>query len=1117
MDVVGWLRRLGLGQYEPVFRENQIDSEVLSELTENDLEKLGLPLGHRKRLLKAIAALAATTPSTVGLSTSPEPAPREAAERRQLTVMFCDLVGSTALSARLDPEDMREIIGAYHRCCAEQITKAGGFVAKYMGDGVLAYFGYPQAHEDDAERAVRSALSLVEAVQRLHAGHHATLAVRIGIATGLVVVGDLIGSGEAQERGIVGETPNLAARLQAFAAPGQVVISSSTRRLTGGTFEYHDLGKLSLKGLTDPAPAWQVLGVSAVESRFEAQHGAALTPLVGREEELDLLLRRWQQAKGGDGSVVLISGEPGIGKSRIVQALLERLRTEPYTRLRQYCSPHHQDTALYPHITQLERAAGFHRDDADEQRLAKLEAVLAQATNDLSEAAPLLAALLSIPTHDRYPTLNLTPQKRKEKTLRAFVAQVEGLAARKPVLMVVEDAHWIDPTSQELLDLTIERVPTLPVLLIITFRPEFAPPWMGRPHVTLLALNRLGPRQRAEMINRVTSGKRLPSGIADQIIDRTDGVPLFIEELTKTVVESGIVQEAEGEYAMAGPVSPLSIPTSLHASLLARLDRLGPVRDVAQLSAILGRQFSHELITAVAAMPPSQLDDALAQLERAELIFRRGTPPNAEYTFKHALVRDAAYSTLLRGRRQQLHARTAATLEAQFSEVVEPELLAYHFTEAGRLEQAVDYWLKAGQRAMQRSAHIEAERHLRKGMQVLEGLPETASRFGQEIALHNTLGVCLMPTRGFGNPEVKAAFARAAELSERSNNDRGLFVALRGKGQYHFVSGDVRTARENVPRTLALAERMGDHDCLIEAHHLGWSTLCFAADFLATQRHAEEGMARYQRERDHHLTYTYSGHDPGVCCRMFGAMALGQLGYSERALALSGEGLALAESLAHPFSVAIALWNICILHQLLRNPDAAGAVAERIIRYSAEMGLRSMVPLGKCLRGDALTHHGELAEGIAQMREGIAEFRAIGSLVSLPSILGALADALARFGKFDEALIAVEEGLTMAQVGDDRFSLPEIHRVKGQLLLARSMSAKDDAEAAYREAIAVARDQQARLLELRAATSLARLRGDQGKRAEARDLVAPIYGWFTEGFDTPDLTEARALLDELAS
>ena len=581
MDVVGWLRRLGLGQYEPVFRENQIDSEVLSELTENDLEKLGLPLGHRKRLLKAIAALAATTPSTVGLSTSPEPAPREAAERRQLTVMFCDLVGSTALSARLDPEDMREIIGAYHRCCAEQITKAGGFVAKYMGDGVLAYFGYPQAHEDDAERAVRSALSLVEAVQRLHAGHHATLAVRIGIATGLVVVGDLIGSGEAQERGIVGETPNLAARLQAFAAPGQVVISSSTRRLTGGTFEYHDLGKLSLKGLTDPAPAWQVLGVSAVESRFEAQHGAALTPLVGREEELDLLLRRWQQAKGGDGSVVLISGEPGIGKSRIVQALLERLRTEPYTRLRQYCSPHHQDTALYPHITQLERAAGFHRDDADEQRLAKLEAVLAQATNDLSEAAPLLAALLSIPTHDRYPTLNLTPQKRKEKTLRAFVAQVEGLAARKPVLMVVEDAHWIDPTSQELLDLTIERVPTLPVLLIITFRPEFAPPWMGRPHVTLLALNRLGPRQRAEMINRVTSGKRLPSGIADQIIDRTDGVPLFIEELTKTVVESGIVQEAEGEYAMAGPVSPLSIPTSLHASLLARLDRLGPVRGCA--------------------------------------------------------------------------------------------------------------------------------------------------------------------------------------------------------------------------------------------------------------------------------------------------------------------------------------------------------------------------------------------------------------------------------------------------------------------------------------------------------------------------------------------------------
>ena len=595
-------------------------------------------------------------------------APQDTAERRQVTVMFSDLVGSTALSARHGPRrPTRGHLALIRNVSPRPSQRFGGFVAKYMGDGVLVYFGYPQAHEDDAERAVRAGLALIEAVGKLSSVE--PLQIRIGIGTGVVVVGDLVGSGEAQERGVVGETPNLAARLQAAATPGTIAIDTTTRRLLGGLFEYRDLGGIEAKGFANRVQAYEVVRPSMVESRFEALR-TATTPLVGRDEEVDLLLRRWEQAKRGDGCVVLISGEPGIGKSRIAETIVERLGGEPHTRLRYFCSPHHQDSALYPSIAQLERAAGFRREDTAEQRLAKLEAVLAQGTNDLSEAVPLLADLLSIPTGDRYPPLNLTPQKRKEKTLHAQLAQLEGLAARQPVLMVWEDVHWSDPTTRESLDLLIDRVPTLRVLVILTFRPEFTPPWIGRPHVTMLTLNRLPRRQGAEMIAYVTGGKALPKEIADQIIDRTDGVPLFIEELTKTVVESGIVTEAGDHYAVAGPMAPLAIPTSLHASLLARLDRLAPTREVAQIGAALGRSFSYELISAVAGMPQQKLDEALEQLASAELIFRRGMPPDAEYTFKHALVQDAAYSTLLRSRRQQLHARIATTLESQFPEIV---------------------------------------------------------------------------------------------------------------------------------------------------------------------------------------------------------------------------------------------------------------------------------------------------------------------------------------------------------------------------------------------------------------------------------------------------------------
>jgi hypothetical protein len=607
-----------------------------------------------------------------------------------------------------------------------------------MGDGILAYFGYPQAHEEDAERAVRAGLELIEAVANIDDGAGTALHMRVGVATGLVVVGDLRSEGAGQEHEVVGETPNLAARLQTLAEPDTVVISGSTRRLLGELFEIRALGTVSVKGFGAPVPIWQVTGASAVDSRFEAlRRGSGETPLVGRGEEIELLLRRWQQAKRGDGCVVLISGEAGIGKSRIAQTVLARLSGEPHIRLRYFCSPHHQDSALYPTISRLERAAGFRRADTTEERLDKLKALLAQATDDVSEAAPLIADLLSIPTGGRYPALDLTPQRRKQKTFEALIAQVEGLAARQPVLMMFDDVHWSDPTTRELLDLLIDRVPTLRALVIIAFRPEFTPPWVGPSHVTLLSLSRLAPRQSAEMIIRVTGGKALPKEITEQIIDRTDGVPLFIEELTKSVVESGLVTKSEDGYTVTGPAVPPAIPMTLHASLLARLDRLAPVREVAQIGAALGRSFSHELISAVAAMPQPQLEDAMAQLVRAELIFRRGAPPDAEYTFKHALVQDAAYSTLLRGRRQALQARIAATLERQFPEIVaaRPALLARHCAEAGLTQKAINYWRTAGEQAVHRASNREAIGHFRQALALNEKQLPEVERSRTELAI----------------------------------------------------------------------------------------------------------------------------------------------------------------------------------------------------------------------------------------------------------------------------------------------------------------------------------------------------------------------------------------------
>jgi class 3 adenylate cyclase len=731
--IAAWLEKLGMSEYAQRFAENDVDISVLPHLTDQDFKELGVSLGHRRKLLAAIAELSGVAPSAVPSPALTGPKPQDSAERRQVTVMFSDLVGSTALSARMDPEDLREVIAAYQKCVAETVGRFGGFVAKYMGDGVLVYFGYPQAHEDDAERAARAGLQLVAAVSAIIS--QTPLQTRVGIATGLVVVGDLIGSGEAAERGIVGETPNLAARLQAVAEPNMVVIAEGTRRLLGNLFELEDLGARDLKGIAGPVHAYAVLRSRSVESRFEALHAGGLTQLVGREEELELLLRRWVKAKSGEGQVVLLSGEAGIGKSRLTAAIMEHLANEPHTRLRYFCSPQHTDSALFPIISQMERAAEFTHDDNTQAKLDKLDALLGRTSTTKHDAAQF-AEMLSLPNDGRYPTLELDPQQRRQKTLEALTVQLATMAQAKPLLMIFEDVHWIDPTSLEAVGRTVDRLRTLGVLLIVTYRSEFEPPWIGRSYVTALTLNRLGEREITAMIERVTGKKALPESIRKDIIDRTDGVPLFVEEMTKAVLEAKSEGEAHRTTASV-PAPALAVPASLHASLMARLDRLGAAKEVAQIGSAIGREFSHALLASVVSKPETELGSALDRLMASGLLFRQGVPPHASYLFKHALVQDAAYATLLREPRRALHARIVEAFESGFADIAEnqPEILARHCAEAGLIEKAVGLWGKAGQRSLERSALVEAVEQLARALAQIATLPGTPALRREQIKL----------------------------------------------------------------------------------------------------------------------------------------------------------------------------------------------------------------------------------------------------------------------------------------------------------------------------------------------------------------------------------------------
>jgi class 3 adenylate cyclase/predicted ATPase len=1047
-----------------------------------------------------------------GHSPEPQPSFASSTERRQLTVMICDVVGATTLAEQLDPGDLRAIIAAFHRAIAEIAAGFDGLTGKYISDGVTVYFGYPRAHEDDAERAVRAALGAIDAVGRLDVGT-GKLQARVGVATGLVVIGDPIGEGPGREQSIVGEAPRLAAGLQALAEPDTVVIAAGTRRLVGALFEYRDLGPVPVQGIVDPVPAWQVLRPSIAASRFEALRGPMLTRLVGRDEEVDLLLRRWARAKAGDGQIVLVSGEPGIGKSRVIAALEERIHTEPYVRLRYFCSPYHQDSALFPFIDQLLRAVGFAREDPSAVKLEKLEAWLDRATAPDEEVA-LLADLLSLPAPERFSLPNLSPQRKRERTLEALTNQLEGLARQQPVLAVFEDAHWIDPTSRELLDLVIERARTLPVLLIVTFRPEFQPPWTGQPQVTMLTLNRLDRRGRTALVAQIAGGKALPGEVVAQIVDRTDGVPLFIEELTKSVLESGLLHEEQDRYVLDRALPQFAIPATLHASLLARLDRLAPARHVAQIGAAIGREFSYALLRAVSRLPEDALKASLDRLVASELVLQRGTPPDAVYTFKHALVQDAAHDSLLRSSRQRLHAQIAEALESHRPELMDshPEVFAQHYAYAGLIEKSVVCWSKAGYRSATRSAMAEAAAQFQKGLNQLALLPETPERQQQELELRSALGAVLQAVKGFAAPETGHTYARARELWEQLGSPLEHVRITFGQSRYYWVCGEQDLALRLDEDVIRLSSQRNDSTGLVLGHLSSGRNLMWAGRFASSRSRLEKVLILYDAPFHRSLAHQI-GIYPQVVSQAYLGIVLFCLGYPDQASARISAVIAEARKLAHMPSFVHCLAFGARLHSLDGDDTALGERAGELIAVATEQSFPEWRGYGVSYRGWAKVKNGDVAQGISLLRNGSTALHATGREDGDPHSLTHLANACEIAGQTDEAVTLLDDALRIIDRRGQHWFAAEVNRHKGELLLRQGQAAA--AEDLYRKALGIARDQEAKLWELRAAASLARLRRDQGLCAEARDLLAPIYTWFTEGFGTADLRGAKALLDEL--
>jgi predicted ATPase/class 3 adenylate cyclase len=1128
VDVTRWLNEIGLPQYVELFRAHNIDRDVLSSLTVEDLKELGIAsLGHRKKLLAAIASLTdapaagqagRSAPEAESRRPSPLPPPIDA-ERRQLTVMFCDLVGSTPLAASLDPEDLRDLVRAYHACCADIVGKFDGSVAQYLGDGVMVRFGYPRAHEDDAERAVRCGLDMIKAVGELSAPKGITLEVRIGLATGIVVVGDQLGSGPTQERAAVGETPNLAARVQAVAAPNSLVVSESTWRLAGSAFDYDDLGPRELKGIPGAVRLWRVVGESSARGRFDARSVKGLTPLVGRAEEVALLRQRWEYAKGGDGQLVLLSAPAGLGKSRVIQAFRESLADAPPPCLQFFGSPFHTNSAFHPFIRQLEWAAGITRSDPPAGKIGKLEAILEDATESTPDAVPLMASLLSIPFGERCPPLQINEHVQKQRTMEVLEEQLALSARGGPVLVLFEDAHWIDATSLEVMNGIIRRVVDLPVMVIVNYRPEFTPPWSDLGHSTMLRLNHLGRRQAVDLIRSAAHGKALPEAIVAQIVEKSQGVPLFVEEITRSVLESGDLEEHEGRYVLRQSIREFAIPPTLQESLIARLDRLGSAKDVALTASIIGREFAYEVIEAISPVPPAILQVALEQLVQSDLLEQRGVPPQSRYIFKHALIQDAAYQSVLRAKRRGLHQRIAGVLADRFPELAEtePELLAYHHTEANAIEGALAYWRRAVERAASRLSYIEALGHIEKAKTLIEALPEGQARDEWELTFLVIEGPSRMALDGWDSPPAKVLYDKARAAAERLGRPAEVFRSVWGLWMGAHSSGQHARAHALYREILGLSKEGHDPEYVVQAHHAGGSQMVAEGRPRLALSHIDQLLASYRMDLHGNLALVYGAHDPGCCSLGMRALSLLMLGYLEQAQAASARALDLSERLGHKPSIAhtnLFRAELCII---LDRPEEAEAHLETCLSLSKKYSLAAYLNAADLKEGWVRVVRGDIDAGLRQTDEALELLKSVPSRrFHLPIRIAIVGRTKAAANDVEGALALFDAALEAAATTGERWYEAELFRFKAEMLLAKNHPDVRAVEECLQTALSIAQGQEARFWEMRAATALAKLWDGQGRRTEAHAVLAPVLGWFTEGLGTRDLKEARALLDGLS-